>query len=328
MLPQKEPAAATAQRHTTPSNSCITAATRVSRVCVHQQAEAKSAMGPAFLALLALCQSTSAAPTVAAEDGAAAAAAMKPLLFMEERDLVDKFGKLKMVANEVQRMPELSAPPGLNYTGGDTVTAAFPLLDGPGAEIFVAVGRPGEPYMFGGREGSGCLCSNTCPQACNPDQGVKLQRFTTTDFKTWSEPVTVAYFPNGSGEEDEDKDEEGEQTDDSSSRDRTMDGTIWTLKSMDRSPAGQYLLAGSYGSSVHFFMSDTPPTKEKSETNKTPPRFPPVSHAKNRPFTKPGSGQAQGKLTTAHFRSLNFHTRLLPAQFRTQPEEIQLQGPR
>jgi hypothetical protein len=26
---------------------------------------------------------------------------MKPLLFMEERDLVDTFGKLKLVANEV-----------------------------------------------------------------------------------------------------------------------------------------------------------------------------------------------------------------------------------
>ena len=83
---------------------------------------------------------------------------MKPLLFMEERDLVHTFGKLKLVANEVQRMPELSAPAGLNYTGGDTATAAFPLLDGPGAEIFVAVGRPGEPYSA--VAGSSCLCSN------------------------------------------------------------------------------------------------------------------------------------------------------------------------
>ena len=43
-----------------------------------------------------------------------------------------------------------------------------------------------------------------------------------------------------------------------------MDGTIWTLKSMDRNEQGQYLLAGSYGSAVHFFMSDTPPTKPNS----------------------------------------------------------------
>jgi hypothetical protein len=31
------------------------------------------------------------------------AASMKPLLFMEERDLIDTFGKLKLVANEVPR---------------------------------------------------------------------------------------------------------------------------------------------------------------------------------------------------------------------------------
>jgi hypothetical protein len=163
-------------------------------------------------------------------------------------------------------MPEFSAPPGLNYTGGDTVTAAFPLMDGPGAEIFVAVGRPGEPYGAVVHGGSSCLCSNTCPQACNPDQGVKLQRFTTKDFKTWSEPVTVAYFPNGSGEDDDNVRASANQTEDSRTkvRSREMDGTVWTLKSMDRTPAGQYLLAGSYGSSVHFFMSDTPPTKPNS----------------------------------------------------------------
>jgi hypothetical protein len=49
--------------------------------------------------------------------------------------LVKPFGKLKLVANEVQQMPGLSAPLGLNYTGGDTVTAAFPLSSG-GAEVF------------------------------------------------------------------------------------------------------------------------------------------------------------------------------------------------
>ena len=33
--------------------------------------------------------------------GNVATSPMKPLLFMEERDLVDTFGKLKLVANEV-----------------------------------------------------------------------------------------------------------------------------------------------------------------------------------------------------------------------------------
>ena len=201
-----------------------------------------------------------------------AAAAMAPLLFMERRDLVDTFGKLTMVANEVQRMPGFSSPPGLNYTGGDTVTAAFPLLDGTGAEIFVAVGRPGEPFVADGAGGgagggAGCLCSNTCPQGCNPDQGVKLQRFTTSDFKRWSEPVTVLYLPNGSGAgSDDDGPGDGDAPGELGLGARTTDGTIWTIKSMDRNEHGAYLLAASYGSSVHFFWSPTPPTKTNSFT--------------------------------------------------------------
>ena len=43
-------------------------------------------------------------------------------------------------------MFHLQAPPG-NWSGGDTVFAAFEVLDSPGTfEVFVAVGRPGEPY--------------------------------------------------------------------------------------------------------------------------------------------------------------------------------------
>jgi hypothetical protein len=219
---------------------------------------------------------------------AAAAAEMTPLLFMEQRDLVKPFGKLKLVANEVQRMPGLSAPPGLNYTGGDTVTAAFP-LSGGGAEVFVAVGRPGEPFAprrradQGGATAAGrrlsraassdgqCLCSNTCPQSCDPDAGVKLQRFTTTDWKQWSPPVTVLYLPNGSGDEEEEQEEEDggrdgktKQAHSGGRAHQPLDGTVWTIKSMDRSPKGQYLLAASYGSSVHFFMSDAPPVKINS----------------------------------------------------------------
>ena len=35
----------------------------------------------------------------------------------------------------------------LNWSGGDTVFAAFEVLDAPGTfEVFIAVGRPGEPY--------------------------------------------------------------------------------------------------------------------------------------------------------------------------------------
>eukprot|EP01052_Picozoa_sp_SAG31_P023824 SAG31_NODE_1988_length_6721_cov_11.339928_6_plen_188_part_00 len=122
--------------------------------------------------------------------------------------------------------------------------------------------------MLSAQGTSRCLCSNTCPQGCNPDQGVKVQRFTTTDFKTWSAPVCVLYLPNGSGD-NEDTDEGAEMGfrayPGSREAARVGDGTIWTVKSMARTSAtGEYLLAASYGSSVHTFRSAIPPAKESS----------------------------------------------------------------
>ena len=180
------------------------------------------------------------------------------MLFMESRDMIAPSGKLRLVANEVTPLPGLSPPAGLNYSGGDTVTAAFPLPGG--AEIFVAVGRPGEPYtrsaLTAAATAAGCACSNTCPQGCAADQGVKVQRFITTDFKSWSAPTTVLYLANGSGEEEEEEQHPAPQR---LHAGRPLDGTVWTVKSMARKPTGEYLLAASYGSSVHTFRSATPP---------------------------------------------------------------------
>eukprot|EP01052_Picozoa_sp_SAG31_P023823 SAG31_NODE_1988_length_6721_cov_11.339928_5_plen_118_part_00 len=74
-----------------------------------------------------------AVPLVAAAGTVTAGPPVRPMLFMESRDLLSPSGKLRLVANEIQAMPELMPPKGLNYTGGDTITAAFP-LEGGGAE--------------------------------------------------------------------------------------------------------------------------------------------------------------------------------------------------
>lgn len=79
--------------------------------------------------------------------------AMPPMLFMDPgSDLVDPWGLLIPAPNALSRSPTMVSPPA-NYTAGATVFAAF-TADGPGAptyEVFVAIGRPGEPIV---RQGS------------------------------------------------------------------------------------------------------------------------------------------------------------------------------
>lgn len=59
----------------------------------------------------------------------------------------------------------------------------------------------------------------------------------------YSEPIQVLYLPDGSG---------------SSSN----DGSIWTVKSLDRDVvSGTYLLIASYGSTVHTFQAVWPTTE-------------------------------------------------------------------
>ena len=98
----------------------------------------------------------------------------------------------------------------VNYTAGATVFAAFATLDSPSTfEVFLAVGRPGEPL--------------TAESEATPSTGgVSVDRYTTTNFVEYSEPTTVLFLPN-------DTPPPGSATNDQG---------IWTVKSMDRDDQG------------------------------------------------------------------------------------------
>jgi hypothetical protein len=124
--------------------------------------------------------------------------------------------------------------------------------------VFIAIGRPGEPYRQPlhvekqrdderrrARRGRGSSDDGDAP----PTDGVEINRYTTTDFRTWSDPVTVLWLPNGSG---------GALLSDRAQQFadrwgwRPEDGAVWTPKSIDRNPAnGQYLFFASWGSAGH-----------------------------------------------------------------------------
>eukprot|EP00041_Stephanoeca_diplocostata_P038948 m.1570885 g.1570885 ORF g.1570885 m.1570885 type:complete len:568 (-) comp25301_c0_seq53:1950-3653(-) len=182
-----------------------------------------------------------------------------PMLFMDLNDVATSpapWGKLLPRANTMTEQPQFSPPP-CNWTGGDTVFAAFEVLGSPGTyEIFVAVGRPGEPYR---------QPISTIPTGSFDEAGVKINRYTSTDLRSWDGPVTVLFLPDGSGSSTvsskEHRDYVRQHThypvDDSFFH--PEDGSIWTAKSMDRNPAtGEYLMFASYGSSAHTFTANKP----------------------------------------------------------------------
>ena len=173
-----------------------------------------------------------------------------PMLFMDLQDVDKVEGRVRAVANPTSQLSQYSTPPE-NYTAGATVFAAFPVWQNKTElhtsegvfEVFVAVGRPGEPWFDSSyrevRPGS-----DTNERALSED-GVQVKRYTTSDFKKYSEPVVVLFLPDGD----------------------TNDGKIWTVKSMDRNPkSGEYMLLASYGSTAHSFSSGhgTPPTAANS----------------------------------------------------------------
>lgn len=173
-----------------------------------------------------------------------------PQLFMDLLDIEAPRGRLTPRATSARIMPSL-APPPLNYSGGDTVFAAFD-LGGGAYEVFAAVGRPGEPISSAtataAAAGSTLDKNIAGPMGPSPTpppaDGVSVLRFTSSDLKTYSAPIVVLFLENGSGSD-------------------ANDGAIWTVKSMDRdAPAGApsagatYLLFASYGSGPHTFMSD------------------------------------------------------------------------
>ena len=187
------------------------------------------------------------------------AAAMKPLLFMDLHDAAPSpapWGKLLPRANAIKAMPSLVLPR-FNWTGGDTTFAAFEDLGAPGTyEVFIAVGRPGEPYRRPILDAQYHLSK---PPPAPPGSGVKIQRITTTDFNEWTEPITVGWLPSGSGEDDQSSVEYAQGKRNYGFQ--PLDGSIWTVKSMDRNPAtGEYLMFASYGSSAHTFTAVKPRT--------------------------------------------------------------------
>ena len=107
----------------------------------------------------------------------------------------------------------LAAIPALNYTAGATVIGAFS-TEAPANsyEVFVAVGRPGEPIA--------AAASSDGDGAQDGVDGVAVQRYTTANFVTWAGPTTVLFLPNGP------------------SPGKLGDGNIWTVKSMDRNSTG------------------------------------------------------------------------------------------
>ena len=161
-----------------------------------------------------------------------------PLLFMDKLDASEPYGRIRAKAASASMMPDLVPPP-LNYSAGDTIFGAFE--NGGGTfEVWAAVGRPGEPLLT-------TPLTTASPRAAK-SKGVTIYRYTTTDFKSWDEPIAALFLANGSGKR---------------RRRRLLDGSIWTVKSIDRSgaagdpkaPGSTYLLAASYGSEAHTFIA-------------------------------------------------------------------------
>lgn len=96
--------------------------------------------------------------------GAVANAQMQPILFMDPlTDAKASWGLLTGEPNALSRAPGLTPPP-VNYTAGATVFASFTTTDPSPAsfEVFVAIGRPGEPVMSSTHGACSCSCTFFC----------------------------------------------------------------------------------------------------------------------------------------------------------------------
>ena len=120
--------------------------------------------------------------------------------------------------------------------------------------------RPGEPYRkplstHHQQQSLHQPSAPPAPPAPPAPLGVEIQRYTTKDFKTWSDSVTVGWLPNGSGDKhDDERSKFGFEP---------LDGAVWTPKSIDRNPVtGVYLMFASYGSAAHTFTAVKPETTD------------------------------------------------------------------
>ena len=105
-------------------------------------------------------------------------------------DVSSTYGLLEINASPASLL-ESHRPPPANYTGGATVFATFVVAD-PSAtaldaavsyEVYVAVGRPGEPILQD-------VNVDRSIDPPGPSDGVAIQRFVTSDFVT---QVTLLY---------------------------------------------------------------------------------------------------------------------------------------
>eukprot|EP01050_Picozoa_sp_SAG11_P020278 SAG11_NODE_3391_length_2478_cov_2.624632_3_plen_228_part_00 len=133
-----------------------------------------------------------------AQFGAAAAQAavdtavpFAPILFMDPAsDAVDPWGLQMGAPSRLARNASL-APPPCNYSAGDTVFAAFSAAGG-GYEVFVAVGRPGEPLLRRRAAVSERRRSKPPPPPpppMPPGSGVAVKRYVTHDFNSYVRTV-------------------------------------------------------------------------------------------------------------------------------------------
>ena len=178
------------------------------------------------------CGSPSPAPSPAPAPTPIPPPSPLPQLFMDKQDILQPYGRIRFKASTARQMPSLKAPP-LNYTDGATVFATFHNIGNgtgssvPAYEVYAAVGRPGEPISD--------TMSDVVPN------GVSVLRFTSDDLITYSSPLEVLYLENGSG-----------------ATVGKNDGSIWTVKSLDRSgdgPESRHILFASYGSTCHSFVA-------------------------------------------------------------------------
>ena len=200
--------------------------------------------------MLVRCASVAAAFVVLScqARGNATQSQSSPLLFMSLADIVDFWGLIVPVANTVSQAPNLNPPQGENYTAGATVFGAFETV--AGFEVFIAVGRAGEPFT-----------PTSGPQFSPGDDapGVYVHRYTTSNLKDWEGPTVVLFLADGwqpgtvTGTDD--------ASQGGSSSPQVGDGLRWTVKSIARDAAtNTYLMFASYQTFGYSFKSTTPST--------------------------------------------------------------------
>ena len=157
--------------------------------------------------------------------GAAAADRTTQLYLDAESDLHQAWGLLEPSPTALKLSATLK-PPDCDYKNGATVFAAFTAGNSTW-EVYVAVGRPGEPVQ-----------DAAAPPCQGLAGGVSVIRFVTSDFINYSSPTIVLFLPSTKA----------------GLVGMPLDQGIWTIKSMDRNST-DYLLTAFKGDSMFSFVA-------------------------------------------------------------------------